>query len=493
MQKLAFDEEEVNLYIDRLSSDNSELVKDAAQKLSDECSMGRILLKSYQVYVVTVLNRILMNSKHKHIYKWVYKCMCYYNDEESEKILINNFMAETDSENRVWIISAISSRYHNENELMKVLNWLKSQTDAPELDKEKLIYATSLFSKLPMPKVPAELPRKIIDNKDMAGMLWLAKIYAFPMQARRRGLGYLVNDDVISEMTFSSNKQIQLYSHWSLVNHYSYHLLTVDDIRRKNLNMETLKWYYRGIIVGQFLNHNYELVYDIILMCIYNYHEVLRVKQGVISALLSLEYNSFFDDVMVQWFFDENYEEIIVSLLEYFVKNVLLNSKTECVVCGTFYGILKEEYQKHNYRSYISNLVKVYKTLIIKENTIAVDVKNKELGEYSIVNGANQTFVFNAPIGGGNQIGGTNNSFVQEVGPNTNLERLLQQFINLCTDEELCKECEEVREHVNDYENIKDKIMELVSHLASWLTVTTAMPTVVNAANELIKYLTSMF
>ena len=489
MNKLIFDKEEVNLLIDKLSANNIEIIKSAAQRLTDESSRGRFLLKSDQLNIVNRLNGILQNFEFATIYKWIYKCLCYYNNDESEKILLKNFLVEKDSESRVWIISAISSRYCDEKELMKVLYQLKEQTGAKELDKEKLFYATSLFSKLPIRKMPADLPKKIINNNDYAGMLWLAKIYAFPIQARRRGLGELVKDFTIDELTFSSNEQLQLYAHWSLVSHDSYHLLSLDDVNRKKLNVDVLKWYYHGIIVGQYYKHNYEFIYEMIFQCIYNYSGVFRIKQGVINALLLLEYNRFFDDAMVQWFYSENSEEIKLSLLEYFVKNVLFNSSVENVTYGTFYEILKEAYDNSTLRNYIFYFVKVYKTLKICMDTLEVNKMIKGEGNME----KNEQIIIIGNIGDKNQIGGKNNMLMTGDEQNAKMKELLQRFIDVCPDMDLREECKDVRESASNSDNIRDKVLALVSHLASWLTVATTTPTVISAANELIKYLTSIF
>lgn len=487
MYKLVYDRDETNLIIDKLASGNNSIIKDTAQKLAEESSKGRIILKSMQGKVINILNGIMKNPNHKPIYKWIYKCVCYYSDEESEKILTDNFVKETDSECRVWIISAISSRYKEEHCLMKTLSELKERTGALELEKERLFYAISLFSKLPIRKMSKEFTQDIINSKDIHGMIWLTKLYAFPMQTKRRGLDNLIDDEIISSLSYSEDEQVQLYTYWSMINHKSYNLLGLDDISKKNIKSDVLKWYYYGMIEGQFIRRNFDYIVDIIYLCIYNYYDKVRIKQGVINALLSLPYESYFDNAIVQWFYNEESDEIKIVIIEYMVKNVKSNNCSENCKYGTYFEILKDEYDSFNYRFYIYSYAKVYKTLNLLNDTLEIEENQYNEKEKNPMSLEIQTLISHSDISN-SQIGGQNNQQYNGGGVDKELGKLLEEFINVCSNKELRNECNELKTYSNS-PMFKDKVNKLVSNIASWLTIASAAPTVVDIANKLINYL----
>ncbi|CVI74153.1 hypothetical protein BN3660_03732 [Eubacteriaceae bacterium CHKCI004] len=494
MEKYIINKEEFQLYFLMLQSKEISIVKEGVQKFSDAFAKGRHILNSDKKKFCKKLEYLLTNPKYNSIYKWIYKCTCFYSTPQIEKICKKNFFLTNDTETQNWIISTIASRYYSFEQFQTVINEMKHYARSEQqqilLLPKNIFYSASIFAHFHMDYNIKNIGDTIFRENDKNGMYWMAKLSAYSELAKKKELISAINQEELDMLTYSDNPQIQVYAYWGLVHRPGGKLkLSKEEAKRYIRINDSLKWYYAGIIPGEYINNNLDFITDILKNVNEQFRNNIRAKEGILIGLNSIPYDSWFDALIIDWYYCENYEKIKLKLLEYMIKNVQKNKINE--KCrqgnGSFFSIIFDEWSNAVSIEYIKHYINLYKTLIYKKvkGKIILEFKEneREMSDYNINGGE-----FKGPVIMGNY-GEIDIKQEKREDEELFIENL-QKFIYMCNNQDLIIESKDV---LNSFRtgrlDLKNKLCSLNSNLANFVTVVSATPQVLKIAHELIQYI----
>ena len=482
------------MYFEMLQSGDITIVKEGVQLFSDAFAQKRHILGSYRKIFCDYLEKLLVMPEYISIRKWILKCACYYSTPAIEKICENDFYIIEDSETQNWMISTIASRYTDVTAFSAVINAMRKKAYNIEqemmLDRKNIFYNASIFGKFPMNCEITNIEDEIFRENDRNGKFWLSKLAAYPEIAQRRNLQYLVKEEDMERMSYSDDEEVQVYAYWAMVHHSGGSLkLSEEERKDKCRTKSALKWYYAGIIPGEYRNCNLDYITDILMTVNTKYVDDLRAKEGILNGLKKIPYNSCFDDLIIDWFYSENFQKIRIKILEYMIKNVKKNADNEKKYSGngSFFEIVSDECQDMSNIEYIKRYINLYKTLEYKINDEEIQLSYKKeknkMSEFFLPNA-----IFNAPVNVGDN--GTINMQSENVVYEKILIATLKEFIEKCEDDKLVTESKDILKKYNmNEEDWKSKILSLNSHLADFVTVLTAAPQVIFLAQKIMEYI----
>lgn len=476
-----------------LQSSDITIVKEGVQLFSDAFAQKRHILRSYQKIFCSCLEKLLVMPEYVSIRKWILKCACYYSTPTIEKICENNFYVTEDPETQNWMISTIASRYTDKKAFDEVINTMKKKTYNVEqemmLNETNIFYNASIFGKFTINCEEKNIVKRIFRENDRNGKFWLSKLAAYPQIARRKNLLYLVKKEDMERMSYSDDDEVQVYAYWAMMHHSGGSLRLVEEEKKDKCRTENaLKWYFAGIIPGEYKN-NLDYIKDILMTVNTKYMYDLRAKEGILNGLKKILYDPCFDEYIIDWYYSENFQKIRMKILEYMIKNVEKNAKNEIKEGGngSFFEIISDECQDISNIEYIKRYIDLYKTLEYKINNERMQLNYKK-EENKVSKFIFPNAVFNAPVNIGDN--GTNNMYSEDVVNEKNLIEILQKFIKECKDDKLVTESEDVlKSYTMNKKDWKNKALSLNSHLADFVTVLAATPQVILLAQKIMEYI----
>ncbi|WP_418626264.1 hypothetical protein [Sellimonas intestinalis] len=494
MEKYIIDKEEFQLYFLMLQSKEISIVKEGVQKFSDSFAKGKHILNSDRKKFCKRLEDLLTTPKYSAIYKWIYKCTCFYSTPRIEEICKKNFFLFNDTETQNWIISTIASRYYDAEQFQSVINEMEHYALTEEqqilLQPKNIFYSASIFGHFHMDYNIRNIGDTIFRENDKNGMYWMAKLSAYSELAQKKDLRSAINQEELDMLTYSDDPQIQVYAYWGLVHRPGGRLkLGQEEPKRYRRMNDSLKWYYAGIIPGEYINNNLDFITDILKNVNEQFRNNIRAKEGILIGLNSIPYDSWFDSLIIDWYYCENYEKIRLKLLEYMIKNVQKNKFSE--QChqgnGSFFSIIIDECSDNVSTEYIKRYINLYKTLIYKnvKGKMLLEFKEEEskMSNYNI-NGGD----FNGPVIMGNY--GKIDIKQEKSRDEEIFIKNLQKFISVCNNQDLVTESKDVlNSFTSEKPDLKSKLYSLNSNLANFVTVVSATPQVLKIAHELIQYI----
>ena len=376
MEKYIIDKEEFQLYYLMLQSNDLSIIKEGVQLFSDSFAKGRFILNSDKNKFCLILERLLNDKKCSKINKWIYKCTCFYSNSKIEDLCKRNFLYTTDSETLNWIISTLASRYYDYEKFKVVINELKQKSTNEEqmqsLDFKNIYYNASLFGHFEIEFDTQNISRRIFRENDNLGMYWMSKLFAYSDLAVKKNLNHMIKYEELDMLTESGDEQMQVYAYWGLVHRVGGNLKLIRENSKSSVVAnDTLKWYYAGIIPGEYANRNYEFIEEILKSTITKLKNNSRAKEGILIGLNAIPYDSYFDGLVIEWYYSENIFKIKIKILEYLIKNVKKNSYNENGFSeyGSFFTVIQDECCDITLFDYIINYINLYKTLkYIKSN-----------------------------------------------------------------------------------------------------------------------------
>lgn len=495
MEKYIIDKEEFKLYYFMLKSDDLVLIKEGIQKLSDSFAKGRYILNSDKSKFLEILEKLLKDKKYIQIHKWIYKCTCFYCNASIEKLCIDNFFSCCDVETRNWIISTIASRYYDKEKFLNKIDTIRRIADTDDqlesLDNKNILYNASIFGHFDVDYDWKNIGDYIYRVDDRNGMYWMAKLFAYPELARKKKLGFIIRNEELDMLTCSQDKEIQTYAYWGMVHRADGKLsLKQEESKQCIKSSDCLKWYYAGIIPGEYINRNYEFIEDILRSACEEERNNFRSKEGILIGIASIPYTSHFDSYIIEWYYKEHDIKIKIKLMEYMIKNVNENSRYEQKFSGfgSFFTIIQDECVDAEIVEYIKLYINVHKTLIYKEenDSLVLGIKKEEK------NMSENT------INGGNFYGTVimeNKEKIVQVDK-TRMEyflKLLDDFEKECTQQNLLEECKEIRVCVEkNSSNMMSRLITFESHLANFITIISGAPQVKTIVMDLIDHINNL-
>lgn len=260
MEKYIVNKDEFEVYFGMLQSSDITIVKEGVQLFSDAFAQKRHILRSYQKIFCSCLEKLLVMPEYVSIRKWILKCACYYSTPTIEKICENNFYVTEDPETQNWMISTIASRYTDKKAFDEVINTMKKKTYNVEqemmLNETNIFYNASIFGKFTINCEEKNIVKRIFRENDRNGKFWLSKLAAYPQIARRKNLLYLVKKEDMERMSYSDDDEVQVYAYWAMMHHSGGSLRLVEEEKKDKCRTENaLKWYFAGIIPGEYKNN----------------------------------------------------------------------------------------------------------------------------------------------------------------------------------------------------------------------------------------------
>ena len=498
MEKYIINKEEFKLYYSMLQSKEISIVKEGTQKFSDAFTKGRRILSSDVDFFCGKLEHLLNNKKYSIIHKWVYKCTCFYSNNKIEEICKKNFFSTNDIETLNWIISTISSRYYEYEEFRQVINAMRKKAFTDNqlivLENKNLYYNVSIFGHFDIPYDTKNISDKIFREDDINGMYWMAKILAYSELSKRKGLLSLVKKEDVDMLTYSNISEIQVYAYWGLAHRKGGRLyLSHEETKDITIDKDSLKWYFAGIIPGEYVRTNKDFITFILESINDRFRYNIRAKEGILIGLNTIPYDTYYDAPIIQWYYNENYEKIKIQLLEYFIKNVVNNSNEEIIYNGngSFFAVIQDESGNITYRNYIKKFIDVYKTLIYKilHGKVVIEmIKENDFMAKNQFQGCNINGII---------ITENHGDIMLEQKYINNKEAFLKNleiFIDNCEDQKLVEEGKNALKSLKgNSEDLKNRLSILGNDLANFVTIASASPFVIEIAQKLLQYIKDIF
>lgn len=490
MEKFIIDKDEFQLYYLMMISDDLLLVKEGVQKLSDFFANRRHILNSDKSRFLNILEKLLSDKQYIHIHKWIYKCTCFYCNSTIEEICKKNFFLTEDMDTRNWIISTIASMCYNKKEFQDKINamckFAITEQQLESLDSKNVFYNASIFGHFEIKYTWKNISNTIIKENDRNGMYWMAKLFAYYELTRKRNIEHLIKKEELDILTYSNDKEVQTYAYWGMVHQVDGKLSLIQEEHKHNIKSnDSLKWYYSGIIQGEYANHNFEFIEEVLKSTCEKFKNNSRAKEGIVNGINSIPYESRFDSNIIDWYYEENSKKVKIKLLEYMIKNVNKNSKNEHKFSsfGSFFTVIQDECLDIDIVDYIKHYIKIYKTLTInnEKEKLVIDINKEEKNmSKNSINGGN----FYGPV-----IFENKGNVIQKEEKEL-LLKLLDDFEKVCNQQGLLKECQEVQNCVeSNASDMKSKLMAFESRLANFITLVTGTPQVVSIGKSLLEYI----
>lgn len=477
-----------------LQSGDVTIVKEGAQLFSDAFAQKKYILRSYQKIFCSCLEELLVTPEYSSVCKWILKCTCYYSTPRIEKICEIGFFTTKDPEVQNWMISTIASRYTDAVAFGTVIDAMRRQAHTTEqemmLDRKNVFYNVSVFGRFSVDYNTENIGDRIFRENDKNGKFWLAKLAAYPDMAQRKNLLSLARREDIERMAYSDDEEVQVYAYWGMVHHPGGDLqLKREEKKDKNRKKSALKWYFTGIIPGEYKNNNLDYIIELLISVKEKYAGDIRAKEGILKGLNMIPYNSVFDELIIGWYYSEDSQKIKIKILEYMIKNVRNNAECEAGYHGngSFFEIISDECLDDASIKYIKRYIDLYKTLFYKENHKEIQL-SYEREEYKMSKIYMPNAVFHGPVNLGDH--GTIDMHSEYAMNEKALAEILKEFIKECKDEKLVSESESVlKSYETNQEDWKGKALALKGHLADFVSIVTAAPQVIKLAQQAMEHI----
>lgn len=320
-------------YTPLFETGDERLIKETFQGIFQKLVLGhRINRGKRKEFIKTVGHYV--NSNSKKIRKWAYHCACFYQDDYVIQSIIKQLKTETNSDNIMWALIALSVKYDGYEEL-KAIAGSRHEEFVHKISKNYIEDAMLLFGG--MVKLN---PATILMSNNVADLLALTKIYAYNNLVN--GKYPEVNESIIHELETNDDPDVREYAFWAL------HLggnLKGTSLLEEDPVVEVQKWQ----IVNQISQNNIDFNVSALkpLACCPQGIHIER-KTGILKGLFSIPYNDNYVSLLASWFDLENHDSILYSLLDYFIKFCNDNRND-----GTFLDILKDSITDDRFYLYL--------------------------------------------------------------------------------------------------------------------------------------------
>lgn len=304
-------------------SEDPDIVKDTLQRLFESLVRGNRLQKSKKSKFIERLEYLVASPSVK-VRKWAYHCACFYRSDAIFQKCKDNLLFESEKENVLWALTALSTRYNDVISLRQCVSSDKHEEFINTISPNYLEDVLSLFS------ASVQLDtRMIISQSNSSDLATLAKIYGYPSLVHPNYSE--INADVISKLTGHDDPYVREYAYWSLYHGGSsekYLLSSPDD------DMGTRKWQ----IAIQFESGDFDFITSILKPLSRNPDYIdQEVKEGILKGLGKIQYSEQFAPYISGWYALENTEFICLLIVDYMLINCLKNRSD-----GTFLEVLND-------------------------------------------------------------------------------------------------------------------------------------------------------
>ena len=301
-------------YAPLLASDNENIVKDVFQRIFELLVAGNRMARSKKD-IFTKMVGAHVNSRSQKVRKWAYHCACFYQDESVCQSIKKQLGIETNIENIIWGLTALSVTY---DDIFKLKHCVGQRHDefVETISENYLTDALVLFG-----GVVKINPQTILTTNNSADLAALTKIYAY------RGLvldKYTnVTESIIRELETNDDPYVREYAYWSQV---------LGGTKRKLLDMpedldvDVRKWQ----IAFQLQNEDEDFVVSALKPLSLCPQKIpLEIKNGVMRGLSNIPYRKKYTPYINSWFEREPCESIVFLLLDYIISNVNCKRKIQ--------------------------------------------------------------------------------------------------------------------------------------------------------------------
>lgn len=485
-----------NSYLRMLKSNDDNIIKEALQKLFEECASGKHIRKSDKDELLGILLKLL-NSQSPKVRRWAYHCACFFNNINIEKKIIKNLSFENNNENIIWALETLSSRYTGKEYIKLIKNLDKKNIIQQDITDNYLTISSSLFSKDNYfnNTINQNFINNIYEKGNESEILWTTKLLGYPVLSNTRSLNQYINSSHIVPYISSNNKIIQEYALWSLyfqadTSHYFQNIK--DNII---LPYSSLKWYYANAIKSQMHYKNNDFIVSVLRKACLDYHNQANVKEGILKGLSYINYNSNFVEPILEWFYHEEDIQILRLILTRMVNFVEEDNKENNCNYGNYYEAVSDafiNYKKKN--KFIYNSIKD----IIRNNKKTIlfirrDVKGNEFldikeGEKSMAEIIYNIGDINAPSNLG-----PNGQIIINEDKKSELLEILNQFKAENNFSELDTTVETVIKEVETpTKKSKEILTNFISTLPQIVTISTAVPKIYDMSINIINNIKSL-
>lgn len=421
--------------------DDENTVKATLQQVFEAHTREGFFPKSARLPFKRLLGKHLI-SPSKKVRKWAYHCACYYYDEDIYQKIKIQLQKETEIENIMWALSALSVTYDNATSLQQCVG-ARHEEFLSTISENYLSDALCLFG-----GVVDINPQTILLTNNSADLAALAKIYGYPDIAREKYP--TITESIMQEIKNHPDNYVREYAYWSLFlgGSSESHLLEPEDqtfaVRKFQIAL-------------QIQNGDRDFVIST-LKPLKNRPSIIPrdIKNGILLGLKKGKYVSAYAPYIGGWFTAEEDHSICCLLLEYMIKHCYSNRDD-----GTYFDVLKDSLKGELLGKYVANSIQgntnCNLTISRAGNEYLLDFTKKEHNTMGVtVTGDGNTIVTgaNSPIvsGSGNTVvAGNGNSVNVNTPPEANakhLEAILTEIKKIAQTDLLEKDAEAAAEYV---------------------------------------------
>lgn len=337
-------------YASLLMSDNDDVVKNTFQNIFEMLATGKRMPRSKGNVFTQIVGKHV-NSKSQKVRKWAYHCACFYNDESVFESIKKQLNTESDKENVIWALTALSVFYDDIDKLKQCVG-RRHDEFIETISENYLTDALVLFG-----GVVKINPETILLTNNSADLAALTKIYAY------RGLVYNnypnVTEKIIREMEKHADPYVREYAYWSQIlggstgNFLNASADSVDNVRKFQIAL-------------QIQNGDEDFVVSALKppsVCPQKISQ--EIKSGMLRGLNKIDYNSKYVPYINSWFERETDDSIVFMLIDYIIANCHMNQND-----GTYFDAVNDSLNDQLLVIYVVNKIKnnpQYKLKVVKD------------------------------------------------------------------------------------------------------------------------------
>ncbi len=309
-------------YAPLLMSGNDDVIKNAFQEIFELLVAGKCMVRSKKNTFTQIVG-IHVNSKSQKVRKWAYHCACFYQNESICQSIIKQLETESNVENVIWALTALSVTY---DDIFKLRQCVGRRHDEfiETISVNYLTDALVLFG-----GVIKINPKTILLTNNSADLAALTKIYAYSELVRNKYSD--VTESIIREMEKNDDPYVREYAYWSQVlgGTQGIFLDAPDDpddgVRKFQIAL-------------QIQNGDEDFVVSAlkpVAMCPQKIS--LDIKSGILRGLNKISYSSKYVPYINRWFERESDNTVVFLLIDYIIANCFFNCED-----GTYFDVIKD-------------------------------------------------------------------------------------------------------------------------------------------------------
>lgn len=413
-----------------LLGDDDDIKKDVLQKifelLVDGYSFHRNATKEFTQHLES-----LVASSSPKVRKWAYHCACIHQNDLIVKTCIDNLHFETNIENIIWALTALSIRYDNLEDLKSVVPSNRHDEFVSSISPNYLEDALYLFGNATRIDI-----NPMFAQNYAADLAVLAKIYGYAALSKSDDSN--INADVISDMINHSDPYVREYAFWALYRGGS-------ENRYLNSGSDSDLGARKWQIAIQIESGDIDFITATLKPLSSNPNSIDKeIKEGIIKGLEKSEYQSAYVPYVYRWFTLEDIELVVCLLIDYMLINCSVNREN-----GTYFEAIRETLSaEDSYAEYVERKIRGNKKFGLKLSSappVTIDFveRSNVMANINITNSK----ITNSPVGAVNSeisvdIGG--DSLVDSNKSDSSFSNEIQNAISqIAQIEELTKEQKE--------------------------------------------------